>query len=65
LGGRRGRYETALKADKFMLLVHGDGSEIVRAHDVLEASGLASFDHHPAQVSPARSQAEAKEAVDA
>jgi hypothetical protein len=59
------RYETALKADKFMLLVHGDGGEIVRAHDVLEASGLASFDHHPSQVSQARSQAEAKEAVDA
>ncbi len=42
------RYETALKADKFMLVVHGDAQEIERAHGLLAASGLASFDHHPA-----------------
>ena len=40
------RYETALKADKFMLVVHGDAQEIKRAHELLETSGLASFDHH-------------------
>ena len=40
------RYETALKADKFMLVVHGDGSEIQRANELLKASGLDSFDHH-------------------
>ena len=43
------RYETALKADKFMLVVHGDTQEIKRAHELLKTSGLASFDHHPAQ----------------
>ncbi len=43
------RYETALKADKFMLVVHGDATEIKRAHELLETSGLSSFDHHPAQ----------------
>ncbi len=43
------RYETALKADKFMLVVHGDAQEIKRAHELLKTSGLASFDHHPAQ----------------
>ena len=43
------RYETALKADKFMLIVHGDAQEIMRAHELLTTSGLASFDHHPAQ----------------
>ncbi len=43
------RYETALKADKFMLIVHGDAQEIMRAHELLKTSGLASFDHHPAQ----------------
>jgi hypothetical protein len=41
------RYETALKADKFMLVVHGDAQEIKRAQDLLKTSGLASFDHHP------------------
>jgi uncharacterized membrane protein len=40
------RYETALKANKFMLVVHGDAQAIGRAHDLLKASGLASFDHH-------------------
>ena len=43
------RYETALKANKFMLVVHGDAHEIRRAHELLKASGLASFDHHPQQ----------------
>ena len=40
------RYETALKADKFMLVVHGDAQEIKHAHELLETSGLSSFDHH-------------------
>jgi hypothetical protein len=40
------RYETALKADKFMLVVHGDAQEINRAHELLTTSGLFSFDHH-------------------
>ncbi len=43
------RYETALKANKFMLVVHGDAQEIKRAHELLKTSGLASFDHHRAQ----------------
>jgi hypothetical protein len=43
------RYETALKANKFMLVVHGDAQEIKRAHELLETSGLASFDHHRVQ----------------
>ncbi len=43
------RYETALKANKFMLVVHGDAQEIRRAHELLKASGLSSFDHHHAQ----------------
>lgn len=40
------RYETALKSDKFLLIVHGDAREIKRAHELLATSGLASFDHH-------------------
>ena len=43
------RYETALKADKFLLVVHGDAQEIKRAHELLKTSGLASFDHPPGQ----------------
>ena len=43
------RYETALKADKFMLVVHGDAQEIKRAHELLKTSGLSSFEHHHAQ----------------
>lgn len=53
------RYETALKANKFMLVVHGDGQAIKRAHELLETSGLSSFDHHHAQdeaSSPAQQQ---------
>jgi hypothetical protein len=40
------RYETALKANKFMLVVHGDAQEIRRAHDLLKTSGHSSFDNH-------------------
>lgn len=40
------RYETALKANKFLLIVHGDAQEIKRAHELLKTSGLTSFDHH-------------------
>jgi len=50
------RYETALKADKFMLVVHGDAQEIKRAHELLKTSGLTSFDnhrHHVEEPSPA------------
>jgi uncharacterized membrane protein len=43
------RYETALKANKFMLMVHGSSQEISRAQEVLKASGMSSFKHHPAQ----------------
>jgi uncharacterized membrane protein len=43
------RYETALKANKFMLMVHGDSQEIARARDVLKSSGLSSFEQHSSQ----------------
>ncbi len=32
------RYETALKASKFLVLVHGDTDQVRRAHEVLAAS---------------------------
>ena len=40
------RYETALKANKFVLMVHGDSQEIARAQELLKSSGLSSFEHH-------------------
>ena len=40
------RYEAALKADKFMLVVHGGVQEIKRAQELLKTSGLSSFDHY-------------------
>jgi hypothetical protein len=42
------RYETALKANKFMLMVHGDSQAISRAQEVLKSSGLSSFEQHSA-----------------
>jgi len=39
------RYEIALKADKFMLVVHADAQEIRRALELLKTSGLSTFDH--------------------
>ena len=36
------RYETALKADKYLLIAHGARDEVDRARDILEASDTAS-----------------------
>jgi len=33
------KYETALKAGKFLLIVHGDAAETTRARDILHATG--------------------------
>jgi uncharacterized membrane protein len=43
------RYETALRANKYLLMLHGDNQEISRAQEVLKTSWLSSFEHHPAQ----------------
>ncbi|MYM73910.1 DUF1269 domain-containing protein [Rugamonas sp. FT107W] len=40
------RYETALKAGKFMLVVHGDAQDLKRAAELLKTSGYASLDEH-------------------
>ena len=42
------RYELALKANHFLLLIHGTEDEIKLARDILKASGASSFDHHEA-----------------
>ena len=47
------RYETALKANEFMLVVHGNGEEIIQARGVLKIAGLVSLDHHRSQMEAA------------
>lgn len=42
------RYETALKADKFLVIVHGDADVIRRAHEVLTAAGSTDVQAHSA-----------------
>ena len=42
------RYETALKASKFLVIVHGGAEDIRRAQDVLSAAGSADVQTHPA-----------------
>jgi uncharacterized membrane protein len=40
------QYESALKADKFLLVAHGTSNEIALAKDVLGRSSPASLGHH-------------------
>jgi hypothetical protein len=39
------KYETALKTDPFLLIVHGTAAEVAKAKEVIETT-------HPAQLSP-------------
>jgi hypothetical protein len=43
------RYETALKADKFLLVAHGTAEEVARARDILRTTRPAELNLHPAQ----------------
>jgi hypothetical protein len=40
------RYETAIKANTFLLVVHGDAKDIQRARDVLAATDPKAFDQY-------------------
>jgi len=40
------KYETALKADKFLVMAHGTAEEMVRAKDLLGTTTPLSLDHH-------------------
>ena len=40
------RYESALRADKFLVLVNGASDEVARASDILDTSKATSIDHH-------------------
>jgi hypothetical protein len=39
-------YETAIKSDKFLLLVHGTSQETEKARNVLETTGADSLTMH-------------------
>jgi len=40
------RYETAIKADKYLLVAHGFGDDFDKAKDILEATKPVSLDEH-------------------
>lgn len=42
------KYETALKADKFLLVAHGTGDEVAKAADILKATDSEEVAVHPA-----------------
>jgi len=41
------KYETSLKTDKFLLVVHGSGDELAKAKDILKSSGHEVNVHSP------------------
>jgi len=53
-------YETAVKADGFLVMAHGDTAAIARARTILSASHASQIDVHPAPVPlPAEPQLQA------
>jgi hypothetical protein len=42
------RYETAVKADKFLVIVHSGVDDLPRAHELLAAAGSSDVQSHPA-----------------
>jgi hypothetical protein len=47
------RYETAVKADSFLVLAHGTAAEMAKALDLLRAAGPLSVDAYDGVVEPA------------
>jgi uncharacterized membrane protein len=44
------KYETALKTDQFLLIVHGTAAEVARAKDVIETTHPAELDLHSGEL---------------
>jgi hypothetical protein len=40
------KYETAIKADKFVLIAHGTTDEVAKAKDLLQTTGSAELNVH-------------------
>ena len=49
------KYESAVKANKFLVLAHGTADEVARAREILHSAGAMEVDVHGA--SPATSAA--------
>jgi hypothetical protein len=43
------KYETALKTDQFLMIVHGTAAEVARAKDILETTHPAELGMHSGQ----------------
>ena len=44
------KYETAIKADKFLLVAHGTAAEAAKARDILDATRPSDLDEHTLEV---------------
>ena len=44
------KYETALKTDQFLLIVHGTAAEVAKAKDIIETTHPAEFDLHAGEL---------------
>ena len=47
------RYDAALKADKFLVIVNGSSEEVSKAREILKSSKATSVDEHPMQAAAA------------
>jgi hypothetical protein len=48
------KYETSVKAGKFLLIAHGAADEVARARDILKTSGAEQVDIHKASAESAQ-----------
>ena len=48
------KYETALKADKFVLIAHGSTAETARARDIISRTSPEAMEHHQPEVASAK-----------
>jgi uncharacterized membrane protein len=44
------KYETALKTDQFLLIVHGTATEVLKAKDIIEATRPVQFSLHSGEL---------------
>jgi hypothetical protein len=44
------KYETALKTDQFLLIVHGTAAEVAKAKDIIETTHPAELDLHSGEL---------------
>jgi uncharacterized membrane protein len=46
------RYETAVQANKYLIVLHGDKESVLRAQQILRGRGPAEVDHHDLAIDP-------------